>query len=97
MLRDNRFAGTNNHFDIRGIAAIYNIFFGQQVSGRNNDSTEFMQSYNAEPEFKTTFQYQHYHVTMTDAEALEIRSCHVRIAFHVGKRKLVVFTLIISP
>ena len=54
-------------------------------------------SYGAVPEFKAAFQYQHYHVTMADAEALEIRGGHVRITFHVGKRKLPVFTLIISP
>ena len=34
---------------------------------------------------------------MTDADALEIRGGHVRITFHVGKRKLPVFPLIISP
>jgi len=45
-----------------------------------------------QPDKPAAFQYQHYHVTMADAEALEIRGGHVRITFHVGKRKLPVFT-----
>ena len=68
MLCDLFFAGSNNHFDVCGITAVYNIFLCQQVSGRNNRSTQFVQSDDAEPEFITAFQDKHYHIPTAYAE-----------------------------
>ena len=42
MIRDNGFSCTNNHLDVRSVTAVHDIFLCQQVSGGNDDGTEFM-------------------------------------------------------
>ena len=97
MVGDDAFAGTDYHFNVCGVAAVYDVFLRQQVGGGNHHCTEFVQCHNAEPEFITAFQYQHHHVSVPDAEALEIGSRHVCVPFHVGKGKLPAFALVIGP
>ena len=85
VVGNDAFAGTDNHLDVCGIAAVYNIFLGKQVCGGDNDGSQLMQCDDAEPELIAAFQNEHYHIAVADAETLEIGSRHVRIAFHVGK------------
>ena len=85
VVGNDTFTCTDNHFDVCGIATIYNILLSKQVCGGNNNRAQFVQCDDAEPEFITAFENQHYHITMSNAEALEIGGCHICITFHVGK------------
>ena len=72
VVGNDAFAGTDNHLDVCGIAAVYNIFLGKQVCGGDNDGSQLMQCDDAEPELIAAFQNEHYHIAVADAEALEI-------------------------
>ena len=85
MLQDDSFTGGYNHFDVGSVATVDNILFCQQVSGGDNGCSQLVKGDGAVPELVTAFQNQHHHVTATDAQALEVRGGHVRIALHVGK------------
>lgn len=97
MVGNDRFAGADYHFDVGGIATVNDVLLRQQVRGGDNYGTELVQRNNAVPELETALQYQHHHVAMTDAEALEIRGGHVGIAFHVGEAELPVLFFIVGP
>ena len=56
-----------------------------------------MQSDDAEPKFVTSFQYQHDHITMSDAQTLKVGCCLICILFYIRKRELALFTFIIGP
>src|SRR3712207_1600957 len=55
VLQNDLFAGGYNHFDIGGVASVYNVFFSQQMSGGNHRRSQFMKGDDAEPEFVTAF------------------------------------------
>ena len=85
MLQDDSFTGSYDHFDIGSVAAIDNIFFGQQVGGRNDGCSQFVKGDGAIPELITAFQNQHHHVPTTDTQTLEVRSGHICVTLHFGK------------
>ena len=97
VLQYDSFAGSHNHFDVGSVAAIDDIFLCQQVSGGDHRCSQLMQGDGAVPELIAALQNQHHHVSATDAEALEVRGRHVRIAFHVGEGELTAFALVIGP
>ena len=84
-------------FDIGGVVAVNQIFFCEQVGGRDNDSTDFVQCYNGEPKLVTAFEDCHYDISFFNAQALEIGCRLVGMALHIGKSKFAAFTLIVGP
>ena len=85
MLQDDSFAGSYDHLDVSSVATVDDIFFSQQMSGRNDGCSQFVKGDRAIPELVAAFQDQHNHVATADAQTLEIGSRHVCVTFHVGK------------
>ena len=85
MLQDDSFAGSYDHLDVSSVATVDDIFFSQQMSGRNDGCSQFVKGDCAIPELVAAFQDQHNHVATADAQTLEIGSRHVCVTFHVGK------------
>ena len=65
------FSGSHYHLDGSGFAAVDDVLFREQVSGRDGYSPDFVQGYDREPEFVAAFQYQHDLVSAAYAQALE--------------------------
>ena len=97
MFCDNRLACANNHLDVSRLATVHNVFLRQQVGGGNDHSSQFVQGHDAEPEFVTSFQYKHHHITFADAERLEVRGRLVAVSFDICKSKLPVLLLVVCP
>ena len=89
--------GTNNHLDIGSIATIDDVLLSQQVSSWNHHRTKLMQSNNTKPEFDTTLQNKHHHISLTDTQTLEIRCCSIGLFFQFGKCILMFGSLIVCP
>ena len=97
MVGDDRFASTDNHLDVGSIAAIDNIFLGEQVGGGDDHSTQLVECQDAEPELYAPLEDKHHHVAATNAQLLEVGGRQVTVVLHVGKGVLAVFALVVGP
>ena len=81
----------NNSLNISGITAENDVFFCKHVSCRNNGSTNFVKSYNRNPEFITSLQDEHNKISAFNSDTAEVCSGTVCAFF----KKF--FVIIITP
>lgn len=90
-------AGTDDHLDIGGIIAIYDVFSREEVGGGNDDGAEFVQGDDGVPKSLSAFENDHDLVAMPDAECLEVGSGTVAEVFDLGKGEIAMFAGIVGP
>ena len=95
--RDNLLSGAYNHFDVGSAVAVYNVFLCQKVGCRYDHCPYLVEGNDGKPKLIPSFQYEHHHVALADAEALEIGCRHVGISFHVGKGEVDVLCVVVGP
>ena len=91
------FAYGDNHLYIGGVAAVYDVFFGEQVGGRYAHGAYLVQGDDGEPEFIAAFEYEHHHVAALDAQRLEKRGRLVALSLDVGKGEIDVAVFFVGP
>ena len=97
VVGDHPFTRRDDGLDPGHVAAIDDVLFGQQVSRGDRHRTQLVQRQNREPELVAALEYQHHHIALSDAEALEIRGRAVAFALDVGKGELDFGALVVGP
>ncbi len=80
-----------------GVAAIHYVAGRQQMSGRNRDGADLVESYDRQPELHTPAEYEHHHVAAPYAETAEKRSGAVGQILYLGKRVRPFMPLVVGP
>ena len=87
----------DNHLYVGRVAAVDDVFLGEQVGGGYAHGSDFVQCDNREPELIAAFEYEHHHVAAFDAERQEKRGGLVAFALDVGKGEVDVVVFLVGP
>ena len=79
------------------VVAIHDVVLCEHVRGGYGDGTELMQGKHCKPPLITTFEDNHDHVAMSNAERGKVGCRLVAFAFDVGKRKKLFLTFVVGP
>ena len=97
MVDDDVVATSDDRLDVCRVAAVDDVFVGEEVCGWDHHCSDLVEGDDGEPELIAAFQDQHDHVTLPDAEGLEVRRCLVRLTLHVRECEIYVLALVIGP
>ena len=97
MVDDDVVAACDDRLDVGRVAAIDDIFVGEEVGRRDHHCSDLVEGDDGEPELIAAFQDQHDHVTLPDAEGLKIGGGLVRLTLHVRECEIYVLALVVGP
>ena len=97
FLLECRIVVRDDHLDVGGLKAVFQVFGGEHVRCRNGNGTDAVERQQEEPEFVVTAQDQHHAVTLLDALFYEEVRSTLRGNRKVLEGKDVVFVVVIAP
>jgi len=88
---------TDYHLYVSSIASVHYILFCKEMCSRNADSSKLVKTQEAEPEFISSFEYQHYRIAFFYAVRSEEICCFVAVMVHLSKSEPGFITLVVAP
>jgi hypothetical protein len=85
------------HLDVRGVAAVDDIFGGEQVGGGNRYGAELVERQESGPELVPPLEHQHHGIPLADSRGPEYRGGLVRKALQVGVGEGGLGALLVAP